>query len=214
MPPLATEERDDSAFTVINNDEPAPAPAPAAPRARHVQAVRPLQRSPPPPPAPGPEFSRALDRKLRRLQAAAGPPAPAMRRARTDTSQERPRFVTTVKTGQFLLPPPELVTLLGLKSLYPSPRESVMYSYASRPQPVAARTARVAPQPRASRSKRSTSEPSQCKALRVAPHNDPRAAPRDDPAGAARSRLGAAFGSVRLLATASMGMRPQPYGSS
>ncbi|KAI5638648.1 radial spoke protein 3 domain-containing protein [Phthorimaea operculella] len=213
MPPLATEERDEpSAFTVINNDE--PAAEPAAPRPRHVQAVRPLQRSPPPPPAPGPEFSRALDRKLRRLQAAAAPQAPTMRRARTD-SQERPRFVTTVKTGQFLLPPPELATLLGLESLYPSPRESVMYSYASRPQPVAARTARVAPQPRASRSKRSVSDTSPCKPRvaprddpRNAPRADPRTAPRDDPGGP-RSRLAAAFGNVRLLAAASMGMKPQ-----
>lgn len=48
---------------------------------------------------------------------------------------EKPRFITTVKTGQFLLPPPELASLLGLQALYPAQeRERVVYAYASKPK--------------------------------------------------------------------------------
>ncbi|XP_061709537.1 radial spoke head protein 3 homolog B isoform X1 [Cydia pomonella] len=82
-----------------------------------------------------------------------GPPAEASpspgrgsRRAKRHTSPgERPRFVTTVKVGQFLPPPPELAELLGLESLYPAPAP-VVYSYASRPKAVAGRCKRAAPE--------------------------------------------------------------------
>ncbi|KAL0892582.1 hypothetical protein ABMA27_015679 [Loxostege sticticalis] len=50
---------------------------------------------------------------------------------------EKPRFITTVKTGQFLLPPPEVASLLGLQTLYPpQEREKIVYSYASKPKAV------------------------------------------------------------------------------
>ncbi|XP_053602980.1 radial spoke head protein 3 homolog isoform X1 [Plodia interpunctella] len=56
---------------------------------------------------------------------------------------EKPRFVTTVKTGQFLLPPPEVACLLGLETLYPpQERDKIVYSYASKPKAVNARTRR------------------------------------------------------------------------
>ncbi|KAM3961947.1 LOW QUALITY PROTEIN: radial spoke head protein 3 [Aphomia sociella] len=55
---------------------------------------------------------------------------------------DKPRFITTVKTGQFLLPPPEVACLLGLETLYPPQRERIVYSYASKPKPVATRTKR------------------------------------------------------------------------
>lgn len=58
---------------------------------------------------------------------------------------EKPRFITTVKTGQFLLPPPELASLLGLQTLYPTQeREKIVYSYASKPKAVPTRTKRAA----------------------------------------------------------------------
>ncbi|XP_032511545.2 radial spoke head protein 3 homolog [Danaus plexippus] len=57
---------------------------------------------------------------------------------------EKPRFVTTVKTGQFLLPPPDVACLLGLQTLYPpQEREKIVYSYASKPKAVATRTKRA-----------------------------------------------------------------------
>ncbi|KOB67369.1 Radial spoke head protein 3-like protein [Operophtera brumata] len=50
---------------------------------------------------------------------------------------DKPRFVTTVKTGQFLPPPPELACLLGLQTLFPpARRERVVYEYASKPKAV------------------------------------------------------------------------------
>lgn len=56
---------------------------------------------------------------------------------------EKPRFITTVKTGQFLLPPPEVACLLGLDTLYPpQEREKIVYSYASKPKAVTTRSKR------------------------------------------------------------------------
>ncbi|XP_060801226.1 radial spoke head protein 3 homolog [Amyelois transitella] len=56
---------------------------------------------------------------------------------------EKPRFITTVKTGQFLLPPPEVACLLGLETLYPQDdRDKIVYSYASKPKAVNARSKR------------------------------------------------------------------------
>lgn len=79
--------------------------------------------------------------------AGAGVPAAGRlepRRGRSEAEGERPRFVTTVKTGQFLLPPPPLASLLGLEALYPAPERNLVYSYASRPQEVP-RARRAAP---------------------------------------------------------------------
>ncbi|XP_049866205.1 radial spoke head protein 3 homolog B [Pectinophora gossypiella] len=186
MPPLAGDEPGGGgAFTVLNREREADA---GAARARHVLAVRPLQREPaaPAPAAPGSEFSRELDRKLRRLRATERP----SRRARLqdmNPQEERPRFVTTVKSGQFLLPPPELATLLGLESLYPAPREPIVYSYSSHPKPVAARA------------KRDTRGAAR----------GPSGAAEKAAGGAARARLGAALGSVRVLAAAALGLRGQ-----
>ncbi|KAH9644779.1 hypothetical protein HF086_016273 [Spodoptera exigua] len=56
---------------------------------------------------------------------------------------DKPRFVTTVKTGQFLLPPPEVARILGLETLYPpKERDKIVYSYASKPKAVASRCKR------------------------------------------------------------------------
>lgn len=50
---------------------------------------------------------------------------------------DKPRFVTTVKSGQFLPPPPELACLLGLQTMYPqAARERIVYEYASKPKVV------------------------------------------------------------------------------
>lgn len=59
------------------------------------------------------------------------------RAGREAGESDKPRFVTTVKTGQFLLPPPEIACLLGLETLYPpQERDKIVYSYASRPKAV------------------------------------------------------------------------------
>ncbi|KAL4719623.1 hypothetical protein ACJJTC_014710 [Scirpophaga incertulas] len=162
-----------SAFTVLDNEE---APGrPAAERERTVNIVRPgAQGYQPPPPEAAhtlldPKFSRALDFKLRRLkekevlQANLRRPTRLKCRRRWKSRRrqgrrsrgrkvsgsnddDRPRFVTTVKTGQFLPPPPELACLLGLESLYPAlERERFVYSYASKPKAVAGRPRRSVP---------------------------------------------------------------------
>ncbi|CAH0728089.1 unnamed protein product, partial [Brenthis ino] len=62
-------------------------------------------------------------------------------RAAGSTDTEKPRFITTVKTGQFLLPPPDVACLLGLDTLYPpQEREKIVYSYASKPKAVTTRS--------------------------------------------------------------------------
>ncbi|CAG5042550.1 unnamed protein product [Parnassius apollo] len=68
-------------------------------------------------------------------------PSPKSRHKKNDS--EKPRFITTVKTGQFLLPPPQLAYLLGLHTLYPpQEREKIVYSYASKPKAVSTRSKR------------------------------------------------------------------------
>ncbi|GBP19772.1 hypothetical protein EVAR_8932_1 [Eumeta japonica] len=72
-------------------------------------------------------------------------PGRKSRNRKEQSENEKPRFITTVKTGQFLLPPPELACLLGLETLYPpEEREKIVYSYASRPKAVATRMKRSA----------------------------------------------------------------------
>ncbi|XP_075970104.1 radial spoke head protein 3 [Anticarsia gemmatalis] len=68
------------------------------------------------------------------------------RNAPSSTDGDKPRFVTTVKSGQFLLPPPEVARVLGLETLYPPPeREKMVYSYSSKPKVVAPRSRRSVP---------------------------------------------------------------------
>ncbi|KPJ15923.1 Radial spoke head protein 3-like [Papilio machaon] len=70
-------------------------------------------------------------------------PSPDQKKRNKQNEHDKPRFVTTVKTGQFLLPPPEVAYLLGLHTLYPSQdREKVVYSYASKPKAVTTRPKR------------------------------------------------------------------------
>lgn len=60
---------------------------------------------------------------------------------------DKPRFVTTVKSGQFLLPPPDVAHLLGLETLYPpQEREKIVYSYANKPKAVTNKSKRSVPE--------------------------------------------------------------------
>lgn len=94
---------------------------------------------------------------------------------------DKPRFVTTVKTGQFLLPPPEIACLLGLETLYPpQERDKIVFSYASRPKAVTTR------------------------ARRSVPDKKQNGAAAE---GAARARVAAMFGGVRALVAGVVGMR-------
>lgn len=69
------------------------------------------------------------------------------RNAALSSDGDKPRFVTTVKSGQFLLPPPEVARILGLETLYPAKeRDKIVYSYASKPKAVAPRTKRSVPE--------------------------------------------------------------------
>lgn len=111
-------------------------------------------------------------------------PSPGRRsrgRAGHESSEsDKPRFVTTVKTGQFLLPPPEIACLLGLETLYPpQEREKIVYSYASRPKAVATHAKRLPPE----------------KQNGTAADN------------AARTRVSSLFGGVRALVAGVVGMR-------
>lgn len=75
------------------------------------------------------KFTKTLDAKLRKLQ----------RDEKTQSANKKsdvPKkpFVTTVKKGQFLEPPPEIACLLGLKSDESVKREEKkLYAYASKP---------------------------------------------------------------------------------
>lgn len=70
-------------------------------------------------------------------------PSPGLKGRYRQADSEKPRFVTTVKTGQFLLPPPQVAYLLGLHTLYPpQERERIVYSYASKPKAVVTRPKR------------------------------------------------------------------------
>ncbi|XP_069354879.1 radial spoke head protein 3 homolog B isoform X2 [Maniola hyperantus] len=134
------------AFTVISREAEAPA-APAAPP-RSVNVVRPLRRDASD--APAAKFTRALDFKLRRLKEKeileTNLRRPARLRRRPGPAEDKPRFVTTVRSGQFLLPPPDVACLLGLHALYPPrERDRIVYEYSSRPEAVAPRRRRAAP---------------------------------------------------------------------
>lgn len=99
------------------------------------------------------EFFNSLDSKLRNLH------APRQKRSTKTSLENRPMFVTTVKTGIFLEPPPEIAAILGLQSfnssvngssgstgsLHPSNNgdEVIMYSFASHPRVVNQRNART-----------------------------------------------------------------------
>ncbi|KAK4879165.1 hypothetical protein RN001_007311 [Aquatica leii] len=74
-------------------------------------------------------FTKALDAKLRKLQK-------EEKQIGTKSKAETPRkpFITTVKTGHFLDPPPETATLLGYKIEPPVAKEKKLYAYASQPR--------------------------------------------------------------------------------
>ncbi|XP_022127879.2 radial spoke head protein 3 homolog B isoform X1 [Pieris rapae] len=123
MPP-GDSQGDESSFTVIESvtrDE-------QSVIARNVNVVRPLARDVPPEARTmlDERFSQTLNMKLKRLKP---------REARVPL--EKPRFVTTVRCGEFLPPPPPLASLLRLP---PAP----LYSYSSRPHPLAIRHKRSA----------------------------------------------------------------------
>lgn len=101
----------------------------------------------------------------------------------TSTDGDKPRFVTTVRSGQFLLPPPDVARILGLETLYPAKeRDKIVYSYASKPKAVAPR------------SKRSIQE----KKENVVPNGVPETH---------RARAGLLFGGVRALVAGVAGMQ-------
>lgn len=84
-------------------------------------------------------FIDSLDEKLRNLKD--GSKIGQNQKRSTKTSLEgRPMFVTTVKTGIFLDPPPELAAILGLQSTTNSSgsnasgEEVLLYSFSSRPR--------------------------------------------------------------------------------
>lgn len=147
-----------------------------------------------------PSARRIMSRSHPRLDAAERPPVGrSSPRAAPSASEERPRFVTTVKAGRFLLPPPEIASLLGLETLYPpQERGDVVYSYASKPKAV--------PRGRVSVRQPAHFPPPACK--RESPPAPPSAAPRPAPT--------ALFGGVRSLVAGVVGMahmldKPQPY---
>lgn len=145
--------------------EPLLAPRAAAPRLGGSQpGLCPPEAASAASPAPG---------RRSRSRPAAHEPGPA--------EADKPRFVTTVKTGQFLLPPPEIACLLGLETLYPpQERDKIVFSYASRPQAVTSRAKRLPPEK---------------KQNGVAAE------------GAARARASAVFGGVRALVAGVVGLR-------
>lgn len=99
---------------------------------------------------------------------------------------DKPRFVTTVKSGQFLLPPPEVARILGLETLYPpKERDKMVYSYSSKPKAVAPR------------SKRSVQE----KKENIIPNGD------IVDSGRVKPHAGQVFGGVRVLVAGVAGMR-------
>lgn len=77
------------------------------------------------------KFTKTLDAKLRKLQRDEKSP----NRKASESNCKKP-FVTTVKKGQFLEPPPEIASLLGIKVEEQQKRESNknLYAYASRPR--------------------------------------------------------------------------------
>lgn len=74
-------------------------------------------------------FVRTLDSKLRKLH--------RRNAVEKQTSSRKPVFVTTVKTGIFLDPPPDLAALLGLDDRSSSSAADSIrryYSYSSKPR--------------------------------------------------------------------------------
>lgn len=104
---------------------------------------------------------------------------------------EKPRFITTVKTGQFLLPPPEVASLLGLQTLYPpQEREKIVYSYASKPKAVPMRSKRSIPDKKEG-----------------IPNGGTNISTVGADAGNRRPHAGDVFGGVRALVAGVVGMR-------
>ncbi|KAF5269178.1 hypothetical protein FQR65_LT02478 [Abscondita terminalis] len=74
-------------------------------------------------------FTKALDAKLRKLQK-------DDKQGTTKVKPETPRkpFITTVKKGHFLDPPPEIASLFGFKVEPAVVKEKKLYAYASQPR--------------------------------------------------------------------------------
>ncbi|KAL1139056.1 hypothetical protein AAG570_009117 [Ranatra chinensis] len=92
---------------------------------------------------PGRDFLNSLDAKLRRLKEGDAIKLAGKTMKKAASVDNRPLFITTVKTGVFLEPPPELAALLGLKSYHTSSESSgsiglgedvLMYSFSSHPR--------------------------------------------------------------------------------
>lgn len=77
---------------------------------------------------PDKRFTKTLDAKLRKLQ--------RDEKIKRYDNIKKPLFVTTVKKGQFLEPPPEVASLLGFKLEQPAAKkeEKKLYAYASKPR--------------------------------------------------------------------------------
>ncbi|XP_031345318.1 radial spoke head protein 3 homolog isoform X2 [Photinus pyralis] len=75
-------------------------------------------------------FTKALDAKLRKLQK--DDKQTAGMKSKTDTP--RKPFITTVKKGHFLDPPPEIACLFGFKVEPVVSKEKKLYAYASQPR--------------------------------------------------------------------------------
>lgn len=79
-------------------------------------------------------FTKTLDAKLKKLQREEKNQSS---NRKTDLTANKKPFVTVVKKGQFLEPPPEIATLLGLPVKVEEPvkkEEKLMYAYESRPR--------------------------------------------------------------------------------
>ncbi|KAJ8936155.1 hypothetical protein NQ314_012470 [Rhamnusium bicolor] len=81
------------------------------------------------------KFTKTLDAKLRRLQK----DEKQNKKPQIDTTSARKPFVTTVKKGQFLEPPPEIACLIGIKVEEPPAKKEQkedkrLYAYASQPR--------------------------------------------------------------------------------
>lgn len=79
------------------------------------------------------DFLDGLDAKLRDLEPQNG------KKKKTSSLENRPMFITTVKTGIFLDPPPDIAALLGLRHSSSSASSAngtdlLMYSYSSQPR--------------------------------------------------------------------------------
>lgn len=76
------------------------------------------------------KFTKTLDAKLRKLQK--DEKSPSRSPSRKNDGSKKP-FVTVVKKGQFLEPPPEIAQLLGLKTEEKKEGKR-LYAYASKPR--------------------------------------------------------------------------------